>query len=446
MTGRARIVLLLFAGCLFGALVSGRDVFYNLTYLWAILLIVSYGWSRVSLRGVELRREPRTLRAQVGRLFFERVTLHNRSRIPKLWVETVDESELPGIKATAISIGLRFRGFANLPTDQTATVTVGMHSQQQRTWIGRTLCTRRGRFRLGPMRLRSGDPFGLFPVTRFVPYNQHVVVLPMTVPLADFPLPTGRYPGGEALRYRTYQVTPNAASVRDYAPGDSFNRIHWPSTARRMRLIVKEFEFDPLADIWLFLDAFRDSQFERAVPEEETEGGLFDVKDIELPYATIEYGVAAAASIALHFLQRDRSVGLVTYGGSRHVIQPERGESQLYRILESLAVLRAEGETSLTDVLKVESEYIPRGSTVVLITPASSNALLDSIRGLQYEGRQPILVQLEADSFGGPQYETKMYDTVQRLGIPVRTLKAGQPLDAALSPLSRSGRRFKLAT
>ena len=445
MSGRARIVLLLFAGSLFGALVSGRDVFYNLTYLWAILLVVSYAWSRVALRGVEMIREPRTLRAQVGRLFFERITLTNHSRLPKLWVETVDESELPGLKATAVSIGLRFRGFSDLPADQTATVTVGMHSKQQRTWIGRTLCTRRGRFRLGPMRLRSGDPFGLFPVTQFVPYNQHVVVLPMTMPLPDFPLPTGRYPGGEALRYRTHQVTPNAATVRDYAPGDSFNRIHWPSTARRMRLIVKEFEFDPLADIWLFLDAFRSVQYERPKPEEKDGRSIFDVKEIELPYSTIEYGVSAAASIALHFLQRDRSVGLVTYGAARHVIQPERGESQLYRLLESLAVLSAEGEMSLNDVLKVESEYIPRGSTVVLITPASNNALLDSIRGLQYEGRQPILVQLEAASFGGPQYETQMHDVVQRLGIPVRTLGAGEALDSALSPESRSRRQYRVA-
>jgi uncharacterized protein (DUF58 family) len=445
MSGRARIVLILFAGSLFGALVSGRDVFYNLTYLWAGLLVISYVWSRLSLRGVELVREPRTLRAQVGRLFFERITLNNRSRIPKLWVETVDESELPGLKATAVSIGLRFRGFADLPAGQTATITVGMHARQRRTWIGRTLCTRRGRFRLGPMRLRSGDPFGLFPVTRSVPYHQQVVVLPMTVPLADFPLPSGRYPGGEALRYRTYQVTPNAASVRDYAPGDSFNRIHWPSTARRMRLIVKEFEFDPLADIWLFLDAFKGVQFERPIPGGDTERSIFDVQDIELPYSTIEYGVAAAASIALHFLQRDRSVGLVTYGGARHVIQPERGESQLYRILESLAVLNSEGEMSLTDVLKIESEYIPRGSTVVLITPASNNPLLDSIRGLEYEGQQPILVQLEADTFGGPSYETKMHDTVRRLGIPVRTIKAGQPLDSALSPENRIRRRYRVA-
>jgi uncharacterized protein (DUF58 family) len=61
----------------------------------------------------------------------------------------------------------------------------------------------------------------------------------------SFPLPSGLLSGGEALRRRTHQITPNAAGVRDYAPGDPLNRIHWISTARRRRLMVKEFELDP---------------------------------------------------------------------------------------------------------------------------------------------------------------------------------------------------------
>ena len=32
-------------------------------------------------------------------------------------------------------------------------------------------------------------------------------------------------------------------------------RIHWPTTARRGQLIVKEFEQDPQAEVWIFLDA-----------------------------------------------------------------------------------------------------------------------------------------------------------------------------------------------
>ena len=79
------------------------------------------------------------------------------------------------------------------------------------------------------------------------------MVYPPTYPLPGFSPPVGQVSGGDALRRRTHYVTTNVAGVRDYVPGDSFNRIHWPSTARTNRLIVKEFELDPLSDVWLML-------------------------------------------------------------------------------------------------------------------------------------------------------------------------------------------------
>ncbi|MEZ4612148.1 MAG: DUF58 domain-containing protein [Caldilineaceae bacterium] len=54
-------------------------------------------------------------------------------------------------------------------------------------------------------------------------------------------------------------MTTNAAGVRDYYPGDSLNRIHWPTTARMRRLMTKEFELIPRRDIWLYLDLSRDT-------------------------------------------------------------------------------------------------------------------------------------------------------------------------------------------
>src|SRR5919202_1673597 len=61
-------------------------------------------------------------------------------------------------------------------------------------------------------------------------------------------------PGGQDVKSRTYHVTPNVATIREYQPGDSFNRIHWRSTARTNQLMVKEFELDPTADVYIVLD------------------------------------------------------------------------------------------------------------------------------------------------------------------------------------------------
>ena len=91
-----------------------------------------------------------------------------------------------------------------------------------------------------------------------------IIVYPPTVPIHRFATPIGTLSGGEAVRRRAHFVTTNAAGVRDYQPGDSFNRIHWRSSARRDRLMVKEFELDPLADVWIFLDLSQGSLVERS--------------------------------------------------------------------------------------------------------------------------------------------------------------------------------------
>jgi len=75
MSSRAGVVLGLLVLSLAGALISGREMFFDLAYLWGGLLIVSFVWSRTALSGVKLERHPRTLRAQVGHSFEERFSL-----------------------------------------------------------------------------------------------------------------------------------------------------------------------------------------------------------------------------------------------------------------------------------------------------------------------------------------------------------------------------------
>jgi uncharacterized protein (DUF58 family) len=62
---------------------------------------------------------------------------------------------------------------------------------------------------------------------------------------------------------------------------------------------------------------------------------------MELPPSTIEYSVTIAASLAQHFLEADRELGFLSYAEKREVVQPDRGERQLTRLLEILAVIQA---------------------------------------------------------------------------------------------------------
>ncbi len=413
MTSRAQVVAALCGVCTLAGLATGRGMFFNLAYLWGGLLLLAYVWSRSAISGVQLTREPRSLRAQVGRAFEENFTVQNRSRIGKVWLEIRDRSSLPDHQASSVILGL------------------GSH--RERSLLVRTICPRRGRFRLGPTELIGGDPFGLFPVRMVVAQTQQVVVLPMIAPLAGFELPHGRLPGGDALMERTHQITPNAAGVRDYMPGDSYSRIHWRSTARRGRLIVKEFELDPLADIWIVLDLAADVQSALAGSQAVRRQPSILPARISLPPSTLEYGVAVAASLVVHFLERDRSVGLLAHGKTRAVIQPDRGAPQVFRLLETLAVLDGDGPLDLESVLRIEAPQFPRGASVILITPSSSPALVPAAGQLKRRGLPTSMVVLDRESFGGLAGSAGLAAAAQHAGLSVRLIRCGQPLAAALS-------------
>jgi uncharacterized protein (DUF58 family) len=424
MASRRYIVLVLVLACLVGALVTGRDLFYNLLYLWLVLVVVAALWTWASLAQLRLRRNPRTLRAQVGQLFEERLAIHNDSRLPKLWLDVRDQSDLPGHEASL--------------------VVAALEAGQERGWVARTLCLRRGRYRLGPIRLTSGDPFGLFQVSRSVAQTANVVIYPATVDLPSFALPLGLLPGGDALRRRTHYVTANAATVREYAPGDAFNRIHWRSTARRDRLMAKEFELDPQADVWLFLDGDRAMQVAQPVPlpEFKLSDRWWEALDklqtaAALPPSTEEYGVSVAASLAQYFIRRDQAVGLVAFGQTREVIQPDRGERQLLRLLETLAVFQAEGRVPLREALVLEGSYLPRGATAILITPSHDMRWVIETQALKRRGLRMVAVVIDPSTFGaaGAQLPSNAHlaETLWATHIPAYRVNEGDNLAVALT-------------
>lgn len=415
MTSAQIVVLVLLGLSLLGSVTTGWQVYYRLFYFWVLLYLGSWIWSAFSLRGLIFSRAARTLRAQVGQVFEERFEIVNESRLFRMWLEVKNESTLPDSGGS-----------------QVLTLIGG---KQRRTYWSHTLLTQRGVYQLGPTSLISGDLFGLFPSTRKYPTQESLLVYPLMVDVRKFPDPAGVLPGGEALRRRTHQVTPNASGVRDYAPGDSLNRIHWVSTARRNRLIVKEFELDPLAEVWLFVDGARFTQ--AALPTPKQEVNILDYwrKSVKvgLPPSTEEYAVSIAASLARHYLRLSRAVGLVSAGSHLTLLPPDRGGRQLGKILEALALLRAEGELPIRGLVETQAKHIPKGSTVVLITPTAQAEFAIVVEFILRRGLRPIVVLIDGSSFGGKQNNAYLIERIRMLGVSVRHIHNGDNLEVALS-------------
>ena len=411
------IYLLILAIAIAQALATGNRIFFILIYLILAVWIISFAWSWVNIIGVQVQREMRTSRAQVGGLAEERIMMRNDSAFPKLWVEVKDHSNLPGHQASYVVAHLQ--------------------PKRQRGWTVRTICRQRGRFTLGPMTVRSGDPFGVFQRTKHVAETQNLVVYPATVDLPYFALPLGELPGGGAQRQRTHYVTTNVSGVRDYDPGDSFNRIHWLSSARTGRLIVKEFELDPTADVWLFLDmegaVHVDTRPPKPSQEEEHIPFWEQQPSFRIEPCTEEYAVTIAASLAKHLLARKRAVGFLAYGQRRELLQSDRGERQLGKILESLAVLRAQGRMPIAEILASEGTRFGRNTTVIVITPSPDPSWVNALRDLGRRGIRGVGVVLDPASFGSRLDSSSVVEGLQASGIISYRIRQDEPLADALT-------------
>jgi uncharacterized protein (DUF58 family) len=405
------------------ALGSRRDLAYYIFYFLTGVIVIALAWALLNIYGLSLKRATRTQHSQVGRFFEETLELANRSRWPKLWVEVRDFSDLPGHHASRVVNSLRERSASR--------------------WLVRTLCQQRGRFVLGPITITSGDPLGLFRFAREIPGTSSLVVKPLIVPITRFSPPVGYLPGGEAMHRRTPYVTASVSGVRDYAPGDSFNRIHWPSTARTSRLISKEFELDPLSDVWIFLDMHDDAQAETPYAFDTSEPMPWLQRRSEqpaLPPSTIEYGVTIAASLAQHFLQADREVGFLSYAGTRELIQPDRGERQLSRLMEILAVIQATGHIPISQVLAGEGARLARHTTLIVITPSTDHRWVTALRGLRSRGVHGVAVLLAGRTFGpAPDWAPVLAD-LQSSGLPTYLVRHDDDLAVTLEQSQANGR------
>ena len=260
----------------------------------------------------------------------------------------------------------------------------------------------------------------------------------MLVQVNEFLSPPGLLPGGKAIRRKSQDATPHAAGVREYVPGDSIKRIHWPTSVRRDQLMVKEFEQDPQAEVWLFLDTYKNAHYSKAVDvaQEQPIDDLFLLrrKKIQLSPSTFEYSVTIAASLAHYFLDQRRSVGLVSSFERQYKIIPaERSERQEGKILEALAFLQDESSYTLPSLVTAQMGQLPQGSSAILVTATTSPELLIAVDSLQRRNLRPVVVLIMVQSFGTRMSNEDLARSLEERNVPVCRIYCDADLSETLS-------------
>lgn len=384
------MMLLLFLS----SMATGFDLAVKLNYILALLIVVSWVWSRAgaSQLDAEVRRPSGPF--SVGDTVTEHITIYNRGRTPKAWVEVEDKTSLPGVSfshVTPLGIMVPFS-----IVDSQATL------------------TRRGEFTLGPLVVRVADPFSLFPREIEFEGAEKALVYPRIVPLPDFAAPNPHLVGEHSRRHRANVVSTDVASVREYTAGDSISRIHWLTTARTGRLMVKQFDQGSSSHLWVVFDQHIDSQAGQG--EESTD----------------EYGATLAASVVDRYSKAFLPVGYTAHGSESLVSPPDQSAAHREVVMRHIAASLPVGNTPLLDVLSSLERDFSQATSLVVITASGDGEWVEALAGLQRRGVKVSAVVLDRASFGG---EDNSLATERLVGTGIRTFKVrrGDSISRSLS-------------
>jgi len=192
--------------------------------------------------------------------------------------------------------------------------------------------------------------------------------------------------------------------------------------------MVKEFDQDPRADVWIFLDAEKknhrrteagDRPIEQLAPMWRMRRKI----NLQLPPDSFEYAVTAAGSVADFYLKQSRGVGYASYGLLLTVLSAETGDRQHNRILDHLAFVRCEGKMDLMGLVQAQAPNLVRGSIVILITTSGYNEAPYLVDALLHRRMNPVVIAADLSSFGDESGQKMNHANIIQLGVPLFTIK-----------------------
>lgn len=270
----------------------------------------------------------------------------------------------------------------------------------------------------GPLRflgstLAQRDPLGLF--RGFIPVSlpQTMLILPKRYPLPGLALP-GRHkyqPGGVAFATAVGE-SEEFVSVRDYRPGDPLRHVHWRSSARTGRLVVKEFEDEFFMRHALVLDTF---------------GGVHQAD-------VFEEAVSVAASFSCTVDTQESLLDLMFVGAQAVCFTTGRGVAHAEQALEILSSVQLCRNRSFSSLQALVLQHVSRLSGCICILLAWDDARRELVRKLRAFGL-PLVVLVVTDEAGAREWKNR---TPDEDASRVHLLVAGR-IEAGLEALGKAG-------
>ena len=321
---------------------------YVIAVATVALVICSTIAVRISTANVSMRRHVAPTRVLAGGIGEVKLELRNDARLPAALLLVEDQC------APVLATSPRFV-IPGLGAGATTAIRYPLTG------------TARGRYTVGPMRLRVRDPFGLAQRIRRYKGREEVVVYPHIEPLEDPPAPGMQAGSGSSAIRRLFNTGDEFYTMREYVMGDDLRQVHWPSTAHRNKLMVRQQEQPWEAEATVFCDTRRSAH--------RTLG----------PASPLEKSISLAASMLWHLADDGFSLRLLTEADTkRPAVQPWQ------TLLDRLAEIEPSGVSALVPSLQRLRAGNSEGLLVAVVaTPTGDDPVArhPDVRALLHAGR-----------------------------------------------------------
>ena len=364
------------------------DFIFYIIYVCIGLYAWSFWGIPYRLKNMRLRRDFQD-HAFWGESSNVKLVVENKSRLPIPWIEVFD------------SVAVQ------LSASQPINNVISLKAKDEATFEYSLSTHKRGYYRIGPTRLRTGDLFGFTEDQVVNLPAEYLTIYPKITPIERLKI-ASRLPFGTIIsNQRLFEDPARPTGVRDFRSGDSMRQINWKVSAHTQGLMVKTLQPAIYLETMIVLNLFEED-YER-----------WD------RITTVEWAIELAASLAAHLHRKRQPVGLASNGidplqttdssapaefdtvTGRLVTQnaddltplfslpPNNGRGHLMKILERLARIESAGIAPFNNWLHAKPLPLGWGGTTLVITPKADAAMCQTLHHWVRRGINPVLIQVE---------------------------------------------------
>lgn len=352
--------------------------FYVLILIFTFLLnklTIKYGF-----KGIEYYRKISKTNVEIGEEFKITMIVENRKPLPVTFLKVTEhfpDSFQYKFKANPIQTS----GY--LYHDTNMFLMPYQRIKRTYTMMGRE----RGVHILRNASLSVGDFLGSNTEYREIEYLQELVVLPKSLNIAESLVAYGDYNGDISVKRWIIDDPLMTIGIREYTGREPQKYIHWNSSLRYGKLMVKNFDFTTDNNVMLILNIESSKPFWADINKESIEESISLSRGVieEFEKEKVPYG----------FVTNSQINGF-NYGES--LIYPGIGTTHLDYILETLGRVSYNIHYSFEELIEKQMRKNEKHTTYIVITPKVLSSYIEPVKRLNKMTNRLVLISLDCEN------------------------------------------------